>query len=494
MTTNTLVNIKLPEPAVLPKAPPVAPDIERPDPVAWRSLIGKCLLQLPRSAWMALDVLIICAGTALGNRLFVWWNGGLRLTDPDLWVANAVLASAVILAGGVFGLYEPKTLWARSRIIARCLLTVTLAVIATLAMTQLLTQTSLSRRAVASGFMFFLVAASSIRLLAHGAIRYVRRRLLVIGQGPTTGLIIRSVRRGAVPGHCLVGLVEDNRDFHERGLSDIPVVGRLEDIEDICRRYQVAEVVVADRAAEDPRYQRAALACLRMGCRVTNETTYYETTFGEVPAAHITPNWFLVADLKGQREEHAMLKRIFDVIIATIGLVVTAPLWPLIALAIRLHCPGRALYTQTRVGQAGRRFVLYKFRTMRGDAEPNGSTWAAPNDPRITPVGRLLRNTRLDELPQLWNILKGDMSLVGPRPERPEFVTPLASLIPFYDERHLMKPGLTGWAQINYRYGSTVADARKKLQLDLYYIKHMSFELDLVILLRTFGTFFQGSR
>ncbi len=158
----------------------------------------------------------------------------------------------------------------------------------------------------------------------------------------------------------------------------------------------------------------------------------------------------------------------FDLAIASIGLVVSLPLWPIIALVIRMEGGGPVLYRQTRVGQCGRQFTLMKFRTMRHDAETGGSAWATPDDPRVTRVGRFLRRSRLDELPQLINILKGEMSLVGPRPERPEFVQPLSTLIPFYAERHLIKPGLTGWAQINYRYGSTISDARRKLQLDLF--------------------------
>ncbi|MCZ6698212.1 MAG: sugar transferase [Planctomycetota bacterium] len=494
MTTNTLISIDLAEPPRLSNPAPIAPPVERSGTPAWRPLFGGCLLKLPRVVWMALDMVILCTGTTLGNELFVWWSGGIRLTDVNQWLTNVVQASAVILAGGIFGLYEPKTIWARSRIVARCFLTVTLAMLLSWAVMHLLMYSSLSRRAAATGFVFFLMFASSYRLLAHRAIRSVRRGLLVIGQGPATGLIIRSVRRGAVPGYRLVGLVAGNGAIDERGLSDVPIVGQLDDIERVCRDHRVAEVVVADRAADDPEFQRAALKCLRLGCRVTNETTFYETAFEEVPAAHITPNWFLLADLKGQCEEHAMFKRVFDLAVAALGIVLAVPFWPLIALAVRLQGSGSVFYAQTRVGHGGRNFTLYKFRTMRGDAESNGTTWAQPNDPRVTFAGRFLRRTRLDELPQMWNILKGDMSLVGPRPERPEFVDPLTSLIPFYSERHLIKPGLTGWAQLNYRYGSTVADARKKLQLDLYYIKHMSLELDLVILLRTLGTFFLGSR
>jgi len=458
-----------------------------------RTFLGNCLLQLPPMVWMVLDIFLACIGVGLGTRLFVWWDRSTPiLIDPNQWATFGVLASSIVLAGSVFGLYENRTLWSRGRILSRCLLTASFAMPAAWAVLHLLMYSGMSRRSAASGVAFYLITAWLFRNLAHGAIRSIQRGLLVIGQGPCTGQIIRSVRRGSVPGYRLVGLVGHHPPGGAGEGGDIPNVGRLEEIDDICREHDVAEVVVADRAADDPAYQRAALACLRRGCRVTNETTFYEKTYGEVPAAHIRSSWFLAADLKGQREEHALLKRMFDLCIASVGLVLSLPLWPIIALVIRLEGPGPVLYRQTRVGQSGRHFTLMKFRTMRHDAENGGSTWATPDDPRATRVGRFLRRSRLDELPQLINILKGEMSLVGPRPERPEFVQPLSSLIPFYAERHLIKPGLTGWAQINYRYGSTISDARRKLQLDLFYMKHMSIELDVVILLRTFGTFFRG--
>jgi exopolysaccharide biosynthesis polyprenyl glycosylphosphotransferase len=445
---------------------------------------------------MTLDVALVWGGTALGDRLFVWWVDASSILAPyNMLLANIILASAVILAGSMFGLYEPTTLWARSRIVTRCLLTVILAMLATWVIMHLFMYASLSRRVVATGIVFFFLTASTVRLLAHCAIRDVRRGLLVIGQGPLTGTIIRSVRRGSVHGCRLVGLVVSDKDkVDERGVSDIPVAGEIGAVEELCRRHNVGEIVVAETATQNPQFLRAALACLRLGCRVTDEITFYESTYGEVPVSHITPSWFLAADLKGHRQEHAVIKRIFDVAIATISLVISAPILVVVAMLIWLQGRGAVFYSQIRVGQGGQVFTLYKFRTMNGNAEANGSTWATPNDPRVTRVGRFLRRSRLDELPQLWNILKGDMSVVGPRPERPEFVDPLASLIPFYEERHLIKPGLTGWAQINYSYGSSIADAKRKLQLDLYYVKHTSLELDLIILLRTFGTFFLGSR
>jgi exopolysaccharide biosynthesis polyprenyl glycosylphosphotransferase len=460
-----------------------------------RRAIGAFLLQLPRTTWMMLDVLLVCAGTMLGDRYFVWWeHNATILTQYHRWLSGGVLAFSVIIAGHIFGLYESTTLWARSRIFVRSLLTVVLAMLLTWLVIHLFMYSELSRRAAATGVVFFLVTASTVRFAAHYAVSDIRRGLLVIGQGPLTGTIVRSIRRNAAPGYRLVGVALADRRGYANVARDIPIAGDINDIEQICRDNDVTEVVVSQTDDRSMQYEKAALTCLRMGCRVIDENTFYESTYGEVPVSHISPRWFLTADLKGHRQEHAMIKRVLDCGLSMVGMLLTFPLFPLIAALIRLQGPGPTFYSQVRVGRGGKRFVLHKFRTMRANAEDGGSTWATADDPRVTRFGRFLRLSRLDELPQLWNILIGDMSIVGPRPERPEFVTPLTTLIPFYDERHLVKPGLTGWAQINYRYGASVADARRKLQLDLYYIKHMSLELDLVILLRTFGIFFRGAR
>lgn len=497
MTTNSILAIDLAaRPKMSTAAPTIPPEPELRMPMVRGAMVGRFLLNLPRAVWMALDIALVFGGTMLGHNLFVWWVPPADpMADYSLWLAGIIMAPAVVIAGSMFGLYEANTLWSRSRIVARCMLTVIVAMATTWLIMHLFMYSHLSRRAAATGIICFLFSGSVIRLLAHHAVSEVRRGLLVLGHGPLTGTIIRSVRRGAVPGYRLVGVVvSDLNETQNGGNSDIPVVGQIDDIEALCRRHEVAEVVVAESAARNPQHLRAALACLRLGCRVTDETTFYETTYGDVPVSHITPNWFLAADLKGQCQEHAVFKRMLDFVAAGLGLILTAPLFLVIALIIWLRDRGPAFYCQTRVGQSGQHFTVYKFRTMHRDAEADGSAWALPDDPRVTPFGRILRKTHLDELPQLWNIVKGEMSLVGPRPERPEFVAPLSSLIPFYDERHLLKPGLTGWAQINYPYGSTIADARSKLQLDLYYLKHTSLELDLIILLRTLGALCLGSR
>ena len=206
---------------------------------------------------------------------------------------------------------------------------------------------------------------------------------------------------------------------------------------------------------------------------------------GKILTDGIAPSWFIFSDgFRASRSDPA-LKRIVDVMIAAAGLVLAAPLMLLTAIAVRLDSPGPVLYRQERVGENDRLFTLCKFRSMRSDAEKGTPLWAKNNDSRVTRVGRFIRLTRLDELPQLLNVLRGDMSFVGPRPERPYFVQQLTAQIPFYAERHAVKPGVTGWAQVRYRYGSSVEDAMEKLRYDLYYIKHLSIAFDLTIVIDT---------
>jgi exopolysaccharide biosynthesis polyprenyl glycosylphosphotransferase len=186
------------------------------------------------------------------------------------------------------------------------------------------------------------------------------------------------------------------------------------------------------------------------------------------------------------------IKRIVDIALATAGLLLAAPLMAVTALLVRIESPGPVLYRQARVGENGRVFTLFKFRSMRVDAESGTPIWATQKDDRVTRIGRFIRLTRLDELPQLWNVLRGDMSFVGPRPERPYFVEQLAAAIPFYLERHTVKPGLTGWAQVKYRYGASMEDAMEKLRYDLYYIKHLSIVFDLTIVMDTVKVILSG--
>jgi len=229
---------------------------------------------------------------------------------------------------------------------------------------------------------------------------------------------------------------------------------------------------------------------LRMhGVKIEEAASWLERISGKIEVENLYPSWLVFGEGFRRSPVFRLVRRGVSIIISLVGLIFALPLLPLIVLAIRLDSEGPVLYKQTRVGKAGKNFNVVKFRTMRTDAEAlGGPQWAGNNDPRVTRVGRFLRSSRLDEIPQLWCVLKGDMAFVGPRPERPEFVEWLSKEIPYYGVRHMVRPGLTGWAQVKYKYGSTVEDAREKLQYDLYYIKNASIGLDLLIMFQTIKT------
>ncbi len=231
---------------------------------------------------------------------------------------------------------------------------------------------------------------------------------------------------------------------------------------------------------------------VKIGIDFWDLISFYEARLERIPLSLIEETWLLERIVWKEPKVFTITKTIIDRIIATLMLILTLPIWPIIVLLIKLTSEGPVFYLQKRIGYDGKEFILFKFRTMRQDAEIYGAVWAKENDPRLTPIGRILRKLHLDELPQLLNILKGEMSFVGPRPERPEFVEQLRKVIPFYDLRHLVKPGLTGWAQLNFRYGASIEDARQKLEYDLYYIKNRSIALDLAIILKTLNIILRG--
>jgi exopolysaccharide biosynthesis polyprenyl glycosylphosphotransferase len=228
---------------------------------------------------------------------------------------------------------------------------------------------------------------------------------------------------------------------------------------------------------------------LNDGVRFDHLASLYEEYTGKIAVENLRPSWLIFSEGFRKGRGVALLKRSVDLLAAVIGLLLASPVMALVAAAIKLTSPGPAVYSQQRVGKDGRVFTIHKFRSMRSDAEATtGAVWSVAGDPRVTPLGRLLRRSRLDELPQLWNVLRGDMSVVGPRPERPEFVSNQTKTIPFYGQRHSVRPGLTGWAQVRHEYASSVDASMQKLQYDLFYIKHMSIAFDLFIVLETIKT------
>ncbi|MEM3433082.1 MAG: sugar transferase [Candidatus Methanomethyliaceae archaeon] len=272
-----------------------------------------------------------------------------------------------------------------------------------------------------------------------------------------------------------------------RTSSPLLVLGNRYSLPTLIRQHRIDTLILAITHEVNGELLQVLTDCLELGVEIVPMPVLYEQLTGRVPIEHIGSNWYVAMPLHHPltRPFNRLVKRIFDIVGATLGLVLLALAFPFIALAIYIDSPGPIFYTQERVGQGGRIFRAYKFRTMVPDAEKNGAVWAQKNDPRVTRVGRILRKTHIDEFPQFINILKGEMSAVGPRPERPEFVEELAREIPFYRVRHAVKPGMAGWALVKYGYASSKEDTVIKLQYDLYYIKHWSLWLDLVILLKT---------
>ena len=316
-----------------------------------------------------------------------------------------------------------------------------------------------------------------------------RERLLMIGTTHGSVTLARELldRRPEL-GIDIVGFV-DAESGRTGALCNTDVVGDIDAVSDIVRERRVDRVVV-NLADARGRLPVDKLLDLRLrGIPIDHLASVYERYTGKIALENLRPSWFIFSSGFRHTQTLVAAKRLLDIVVATTGLLLSAPVLAMVAAAVKLTSPGPVVYTQRRVGHNGKPFTIRKFRSMQIDAEADtGAVWATINDPRLTPIGRLLRSTRLDELPQFWNVLIGDMSLVGPRPERPEFVSHLEREIKFYGRRHLVKPGLTGWAQISYPYGASVHDALQKLQYDLYYLKHMSIGFDLFIMLATFRT------
>ncbi len=274
-----------------------------------------------------------------------------------------------------------------------------------------------------------------------------------------------------------------------QGPDDPGSVETREPLHVLARRLDVDDIVVAFEERRGSLPTEELLRCRLEGIVVQEAESFYERLTGKIPAEAMRPSYLIFNTGFAQHPLAAFAKRLFDLVLAASGLLLTWPLLLVVALAIRLDSRGPVLFRQERSGQRGRTFTLNKFRSMLADAEKlTGPVWATEDDPRVTRVGRILRKTRIDELPQLFNVLGGSMSLVGPRPERPNFVEELARKIPYYHQRHIVRPGITGWAQINYPYGNTVEDALQKLQYDLFYIKYQSLLFDLSILFTTVKT------
>ncbi|MCC7209240.1 MAG: sugar transferase [Anaerolineae bacterium] len=315
-----------------------------------------------------------------------------------------------------------------------------------------------------------------------------RRRALVVGDGPTADSIQQAIAEEAADDYLVVGVIGSSED-HGAPRSQL---GTGRDLPRLVKSKNISELIIAYDSTLPADVFQGILGCYEQGVAIVPMPILYEQITGRVPIEHVgQAHWAVVLPLEGNSLSlriYLFLKRLMDMALALAGLACFGLLLIPLAIVMKLDSPGPLFFTQERTGRGGKVFKIVKLRSMIPDAEKHtGPQWATEDDPRITRVGKLLRKSRLDEVPQLINVLRGDMSIVGPRPERPVFVEQLSEQIPFYRTRLLVTPGLTGWAQVRYRYGNTAEDALKKLQYDLYYIRHRSLTLDVLIMFRTLG-------
>jgi exopolysaccharide biosynthesis polyprenyl glycosylphosphotransferase len=314
----------------------------------------------------------------------------------------------------------------------------------------------------------------------------------IIGYNPQAIELAKEIIKNPQLGYKLKLIIKNHQEIDKTELPEIKISQGLKNLKGALEEEKITTAIVTPEIYQSPDLIQNLFECIRYGIDFINLSEFYETLTQKIPLTAINQVWFLENISQKTKSFYEISKRIFDFIMASILLIVTLPLWLIIALIIKIASPGPIFYKQIRIGQEGRPFKIIKFRSMIKDAEKEGPRMAMEHDPRITKFGKFLRKTRLDELPQLWNIIKGEMSFVGPRAERPEFYKQLKANIPFYQERYLIKPGLSGWAQIKYGYGSTMKDSFEKVQYDLYYIKNRSFVLDLSIILKTINIILKG--
>ncbi len=393
---------------------------------------------------------------------------------------------ALELAAVAVGAYSPQALQSVKFATARWIVAVSLGIIllAILAFIfpGLTLWRSISLYAMVIAFLFIFANRLMLGTLIGG--EAFKRRMIVLGAGKRASRI-RQLEERPGSGFTVVSYIAMSDG--EQMVDEAIARGAIQNLKKFVVRMNASEVVLALEERRNALPLDDLLRIKTTGVHVNDMSTFLERETGRIDLDSVNPSWLIFSDgFSSGRRLSTVAKRGFDLIASLILLIVTGPLILLFAVMVKLESRGPAFFRQTRVGLFGQDFQILKLRSMRTDAEADGKAiWAAANDPRITRVGRFIRKVRIDELPQAWSVLKGEMSFVGPRPERPEFVSELEREMPYYAERHMVKPGITGWAQVNYPYGASVEDSRQKLEYDLYYAKNYTPFLDLLILLQT---------
>lgn len=415
------------------------------------------------------------------------------------WLRIILLMIVVQGSFYIFDLYDFRRIRERATLYIRIFQAIGLASIVLAAVFYALPQTTIGRGVFLVSLLLMLTLMACWRMMAMWLLGHPRltERILIIGTGDNAVNVAREALERKEYGYEIVGFVGDDPNLLGQSLINPRVIGLTENLEDVVRAHQPDRIVIAigDRRGRMPVDPLLSLR-LRDDMAVEESSSFYERLTGKISTEMLRPSWLIFSSSSRRMGIYKRFRRVAETVFAITGFTFSLPVMALAALAIKLDSRGPLFYTQERVGMNNKVFNIIKFRSMRTDAESNGPVWAVASDSRVTRVGRIIRKLRIDELPQFVNVIRGEMSFIGPRPERPVFVEQLEREIPYYSQRHVIKPGLTGWAQIRYPYGASVEDAREKLQYDLYYIKNQSYILDAIILFETVRTvlFGRGAR
>jgi sugar transferase (PEP-CTERM system associated) len=439
-------------------------------------------------------VLVVTEGVLIvASIAFATWLHYGNLADASWYLGRPYVIAQIAVTLIVFwvcfyynDLYDLQVVSRRAELIVHLLQALGMTTLVLACLYYLAPDLSLGRSVAVLAAVVIFVSLVVWRL-AVDASDFLRpaRRLLIAGTGSSGIRLVRDLLTRPELNLKVVGFLDERGERIGESLINPGIIGGVADITPCVEREKVDWIILSFAERRGVMPTQDLLKLKLAGVRIEDVHTVYERMTGRVMLETLSPSWFFLSD--GFRKDFLVTfaKRVIDLVVSAAALTVLFPLLLLIAMAILLESGRPVLFKQQRVGAHGKIFTMLKFRSMRRDAESNGPAWASRGDARVTRVGRVLRPFRLDELPQLANVLRGDMSLVGPRPERPAFVEMLENTIPFYNERHTVRPGLTGWAQIKFPYGSSVDDAKAKLEYDLFYIKHLSPLLDLAILFRT---------
>ena len=431
------------------------------------------------------EILILFVSIYLGATFQLGSAAFAKAEQLPLWSQAMVFVAAIVLGMTAMGLYHRDQHTRPSAVMLRLVLSFICGFVVMGCIYLLIPELMVGGAIFATALVCSFVSIASCRLICvAGEDNDQRQRVLVLGIGERARQIDNL--RGGVDqvSADVVGYVDLGCDERLVGNERIFALGERS-LRALAEELDVHEIVVATDDRRKGLPVDDILECKMYGIRIMEAADFYERQLGKIRIDTLHPSNVIFADGFTQAVIRSSEKRVMDIMVSALMLVATLPIIAVTVAAIYFESGGPILYRQERVGRRGRVFTLLKFRSMRQDAEANGAVWALQNDMRVTRIGSFIRRTRIDELPQLINVLKGDMSFVGPRPERPQFVAELSKSIPYYDLRHYVKPGITGWAQILYPYGASINDAREKLQYDLYYLKNYSIFLDINILLQT---------